>query len=171
MVELVVAKVRKAHGLDGEVLVELATGDPDEVFRTDRIFGVRGGDSSGPDRLTLTGMRRHKGGLLLAFREIRNRTEADGLRGRELCLPVEELRPLDEDEFFVHELVGYSVDISDGETIGTVVTSYETGAQLLLGVASDGRELLIPFGKQVVESVDREARRIVIAPPPGLLEG
>jgi len=170
MVELVVAKVRKAHGLDGEVLVELATDDPDDVFRAERVFGVRGGGSRGPHRLTLTGTRRHKGGLLLEFQEIRNRTEADRLRGMELCLPVDELRPLDADEFFVHELVGYVVERSGGEVIGEVVTSYETGAQLLLGVESEGGEVLVPFGRQLVREVDREARRIVIDPPPGLLE-
>jgi 16S rRNA processing protein RimM len=170
MVELVVATVRKAHGLAGEVLVELATDAPDEVFATDRVFSVRGGGSGGPQRLTLTGTRPHKGGLLLEFREIRDRTAADRLRGVDLCLSVDELRPLDDDEFFVHDLVGYSVERTGGEVIGKVVTSYETGAQLLLGVESGGGELLVPFGKQLVREVDREARRIVIDPPPGLLE-
>lgn len=170
MVELVVAKVRRAHGLGGEVLVELETGDPDEVFTTDRVFGVSGGKDGGPSRLTLVGTRRHKGGLLLRFREVGGREEADRLRGVELSLPVDELRALDEGEYFVHDLVGYSVERIDGEVIGEVVTSYETGAQLLLGVAAGGRELLIPFGKQLVTEVDGVGRRIVIDPPPGLLE-
>ncbi len=59
---------------------------------------------------------------------------------------------------------------ADGEAIGDVRTSYETGAQLLLGVAQGEQEVLIPFGRQLVTEVDREARRIVIDPPPGLLE-
>ena len=170
MDEIVVALVRNAHGLDGEVLVELLTDDPDEVFVGDRVFWVLGGAGRRPDRLTLTGARRHKGGLLLRFREIADRTAADRLRGRELAVPGDELRKLDEDEFFLHDLVGYQVVRLDGAPVGDVTTSYETGAQLLLGVAAGEREFLIPFGKQLVTEVDREARRIVIDPPPGLLE-
>jgi len=170
MDEIAVGLVRNAHGLDGEVLVELQTGDPDEVFVEDRVFRIPGGGRRGPHQLTLKSARRHKGGLLVRFCEIADRTAAEGLRGRELALPGDELRKLDEDEFFLHDLVGYAVVRSDGEPVGDVVTSYETGAQLLLGVSVEGRELLIPFGRQLVTEVDREARRIVIDPPPGLME-
>ena len=170
MDEIVVGLIRNAHGLGGEVLVELLTGDPDDVFATGRVFRVEGGQGRGPDSLTLTGARRHKGGLLLQFQEIGDRTAAARLRGRELAVPGDELRKLDEDEFFLHDLVGYTVVRLDGEPVGDVTTSYETGAQLLLGVTAGEREFLIPFGRQVVTEVDREVRRIVIDPPPGLLE-
>jgi 16S rRNA processing protein RimM len=171
MDEIVVALVRKAHGLDGEVLVELLTGDPDEVFVVDRILRVTGGrPAEGPDRVTLVAARPHKGGRLLRFREVRDRAGAERLRGRELALPTDELRELEEDEFFLHDLVGYSVVRVDGRPVGEVITSYETGAQLLLGVTDGEREALVPFGRQLVTEVDREARRIVIDPPPGLLE-
>ena len=165
-----VGLIRKAHGLDGELLVELLTGDPDDVFSPGRVLEVARGAGKGPDRLTVMGARRHKGGLLLRFREIGDRTAAEMLRGHELALPLDELRELDEDEFFLHDLVGYTVVRADGEPVGAVVTSYETGAQLLLGVLAGERELLIPFGRQLVTEVDRKARRIVIDPPPGLLE-
>ena len=167
---IVVGLIRKAHGLDGELLVELLTDDPDDVFAIDRVLEVAGATGRGPDRLTVMGARRHKGGLLLRFREIRDRNTAELLQGRELALPLDELRELDEDEFFLHDLVGYTVVRADGEPVGDVVTSYETGAQLLLGVGDGEQEVLIPFGRQLVTEVDREARRIVIDPPPGLLE-
>jgi 16S rRNA processing protein RimM/ribosomal protein S16 len=170
MDEIVVGLVRNAHGLDGEVLVELLTGDPDDVFVEGRVFRISGRGRRGPDRLTLTGARRHKGGLLLSFGEIEDRTAAERLRGCELALPGDDLRKLEEDEFFLHDLVGYTVVCLNGEPVGDVVTSYETGAQLLLGVLAGKRELLIPFGRQLVTEVDREGRRIVIDPPPGLLE-
>jgi 16S rRNA processing protein RimM len=170
MGEIAVALVRKAHGLDGEVLVELLTGDPDDVFGVDRVLRVTGGQGKGPDRLTVRSARRHKGGLLLRFQEVADRNAAERLQGRELTLPTDELRRLDEDEFFLHDLVGYEVVRENGEPVGDVVTSYETGAQLLLGVAAGERELLIPFGRHMVTEVDREGRKIVIDPPPGLLE-
>ncbi len=170
MDEIVVGLIRKAHGLDGEVLVELMTGDPDEVFVVGRTLRMVGGEGGGPTRLELAGVRRHKGRMLLRFREIPDRTAAEALRGRELALAKEELRDLEEDEFFLHELVGFTVVRTDGQPVGEVATSYETGAQLLLGVTAGDREVLIPFGKQLVTEVDREGRRIVIDPPPGLLE-
>ena len=170
MDEIVVGLIRNAHGLGGEVLVELLTGDPDDVFVAGRALRLVGGKGRGPGSLTLTAARRHKGGLLLQFREVGDRNAAERLRGRELALPTEELRQLDEDEFFLHDLVGYEVVRTDGEPVGDVATSYETGAQLLLGVTAGEREFLIPFGRQLVTEVDRETRRIVIDPPPGLLE-
>jgi 16S rRNA processing protein RimM len=170
MVELTVARVRSAHGLGGEVFVELSTGDAEDVFTVGRELRVSGQTAGESGHLTLAGARRHKGGLLLRFQEVGDRESAERLRGLELRLAAEELRPLDEDEFFLHDLVGYSVEQADGRVIGDVVTSYETGAQLLLGVAGADREILIPFGRQLVVGVDREERRIVIDPPPGLLE-
>lgn len=167
---IVVGLIRKAHGLDGEVLVELLTGDPDEVFVADRVLRLQGAAGKGPRQLTVSGARSHKGGLLVRFREVGDRTAAERLQGREVALQADELRKLDEDEFFLHDLVGCSVLREDGEPVGEVVTTYETGAQLLLGVAIGEREVLIPFGKQLVTAVDREGRRIVIDPPPGLLE-
>jgi 16S rRNA processing protein RimM len=170
MDEIVVGLIRRAHGLDGEVLVELSTGDPDAVFTPDRVFRARGAPGGRENRLTLTQARSHKGGLLLKFREIRDRSAAESLQGRELGIPLDQLRDLDEDEFFLHELVGYEVVQMDGRPVGEVVTSYETGAQVLLGVSAGEREILIPFGRQLVMEVDRAGRRIVIDPPPGLLE-
>lgn len=170
MEELVVALVRRAHGLDGEVLVEALTGDADDVFVEGRVFRVRGGALAAPTRLTLQTGRPHKGGRLLQFREIVDRTAAERLRGIELALPKEELRELEPDEYFVHDLVGYRIVLADGEDVGVVLTVYETGAQLLLGVGTGEREVLVPFGRQVVRAVDRVERRIVIDPTPGLLE-
>jgi len=169
MDEIIIALVRKAHGLDGEVLVELMTGDPDQIFVEDRVFRVPG-RARGPDRLTLMGARRHKGGLLLRFREIADRIGAELLQGQDLALPASELRALEENEFFLHDLIGYSVVQAHGERVGVVSTVYETGGQMLLGLDADGRELLVPFGSQIVMEVNREARQIVIDPPPGLLE-
>ena len=169
MDEMIVALIRKAHGLDGEVLVELMTGDPDQVFIEDRVFRVPG-RARGPDRLTLIGARRHKGGLLLRFREIEDRTGAELLQGQDLALPANELRALEENEYYLHDLIGYSVVRMNGEPVGVVSTVYETGEQLLLGLEADGRELLVPFGRQVVTEVDRQARQITIDPLPGLLE-
>jgi len=170
MDELVVGLVRKAHGLSGEVLVEPLTGDADDVFVVGRVFGVRGGGRAAPSRLTLHSGRLHKSGQLLRFEEVGDRAAAEALCGAALALPVEELRELEPDEYFVHELVGYRVVRAGGAEVGIVAVVYETGAQMLLGIGAGGGEILVPFGRQVVTEVDRKARRIVIDPLPGLLE-
>lgn len=168
MRQLVVALVRRAHGLRGEVLVEPLTGDSGDIFVPGRELAVLG-EGTG-DRLIVETVRVHKGGHLLRFRGIEDRSAAEALRGAELAVEEGELRELEDEEFFVHDLVGCRVGLVDGTDLGIVGSVYEVGEQVLLGVSVDEREILIPFGRQVVEDVDRETGRIVIDPPPGLLE-
>ncbi len=170
MDDIVVALVRRAHGLGGELHVAERTDDPEEVFTEGRVFQVDGAPEGRTDRLTLTAFRPHRGGWLLRFGEIGDRTSAEAYAGCELTLPKEELRPLDENEFFVQELVGYDVIDVDGEMVGPVRAVYDASGQTFLGVDVNGRELLIPFSRQVVREVKAGEGKIRIDPPPGLLE-
>ncbi len=165
------ALVRRAHGLDGELHVAERTDDPEEVFVEGRVFQVlEGGPEHLPARLTLEAARPHRGGRLLRFSEIEDRSAAELYAGRHLTLPRDELRPLDENEFFAQELVGFEVVRVGGERVGSVTAVYDAGGRTLLGVDADGRELLVPFSRQVVAGVDVDSREIVIDPPAGLLD-
>lgn len=171
MDRIVVARLGKAHGLAGEILVIPETGDPELVFIPGREFGLTGSaTASGTGTLTLQAARPHKGGYLLSFEEIGDRDRAEAVKGREITVPGDTLRPLEENEFFLHELVGFEVLRENDERVGEVVEVYELGDQLLLGIEVGGSEKLIPFNRELVRSVDREAGRIRVDPPPGLLE-
>ena len=171
MTAIVVARLRNAHGLDGEILASVDTGDPDSVFVPGREFGVAGSPGGSPiPSLTLETARPHKGGYLLGFREIDGREAANALRGREITVPADALRPLEENEFFLHDLVGLEAWREGGDRIGAVIEVYDLGGHILLGVDVEGLERLVPFRPEMVRSVDRESGRVWIDPPPGLLE-
>ena len=169
---LTVARVRRAHGLAGEVLVHAETDDGAEVFQADRTFGLRvdRGGKTVVREVTLTESRPHRGGYLLRFREIVDRDTAQTLLGAELVLERDDLRPLDDDEYFLHELVGLDVIDERQGSLGPIVDVYDTAGQVLAAVRVDGRERLFPLRREFVRKVDRNGRRIEVALPAGLLE-
>ena len=147
-----------------------STDDVQGTFKRGRTLQV--GDESGVltgSTLTVAAARVFKGGLIVRFEDVSDRNVAEQFRGRTLLIPAEEARPLEGDEYFVHDLVGMEVGLPEGETVGVVVEVYEGGPSLILGVEGSGGERLIPFTRQVVLEVDVDARRIVIDPIPGLL--
>lgn len=120
--------------------------------------------------LTVEAVRSFKGGLLLRFAGITDRNDAEILRGRTLLIPADEAEPLAADEYFLHDLVGLEVRDDDGSLLGVVKEIYSVGNGYLLGVETDGREVMVPFNRQVVRSVDTDSGVIVIEVMPGLLD-
>ncbi|MGD8496317.1 MAG: ribosome maturation factor RimM [Gemmatimonadales bacterium] len=169
---LTVARVRRAHGLAGEVLVQAETDDGADVFCADRRFDVRGptGEPIRYRQLTLVASRPHRGGYLLQFREVADRGGAETLLGAELLVDREELRPLAEGEYFLHELVGLEVVDEAHGSLGAIREVYDTAGQLLASVRVEGRERLLPLRRETVRRIDRESRTIEVAMPAGLLE-
>jgi 16S rRNA processing protein RimM len=174
---LIVGRVRKAHGIRGEVVVELLTDEPDAIFASGRrVFaGTTTGDlARDRQELHIRSVRPFNEGFLVAFDEVPDRNAAELWRNRYVLVPAEEVPAPGEDEVYLHDLIGMRVDLADGATLGTVEDVYE----LPLGLAVDVRRLeprhtetvLLPWDERTVASVDREARVIVVTPPEGLLE-
>jgi 16S rRNA processing protein RimM len=169
--ELLVGIVSRAHGLRGELVVDVHTDSPDERFApgaqlTARRPGV-------PDaRLTVTAARPHSGRLLVRLAEVADRTAADELRGTQLLIDAAALAPTgDPDEFHVHELEGLRAELADGEVVGTVrEVVHGPGGELLLLGRPDQPDALVPFVSAIVPTVDLAAGRIVLTPPEGLLD-
>ncbi|HUF27988.1 MAG TPA: ribosome maturation factor RimM [Gemmatimonadaceae bacterium] len=171
---VIVGRIRKAHGIRGELVVEPITDVPDAIFASGRrvLAGDTEGDPVGDAApLEVTGVRPFKGGLLVSFAGIRDRTEAERWRDRYLLVPGESLPPLDADHIYVHDLVGMSVRGRGGDVIGAVVNVYELPQGLMLEVGRPGFEpVLVPFHESMVDTVDVESKEIVVDPPPGLLD-
>jgi len=176
---IIVGRVRKAHGIRGDLVVEPLTDEPDAVFAPGRrVFaGTASGDRAKDGReLNIAIASPFKGGFIVHFTGIDDRTVAETWRERFLLLPADELTPLSENQVYIHELVGMRVELESGEPVGTVAETYELPQGLTLDVKRDGagREpgantVMIQYDR-VVTHVDREARIIRIAPPPGLLD-
>ena len=120
--------------------------------------------------LTISSARPQSGRLLLAFEGIQDLPAAAALAGGELSVDsAEPGRP--EGFLFSDEVEGWECVDSRGRVIGRVSDLQTTAAGPLLSLAGkDEREILVPFVWPIVVSVDREARRIVLEPPEGLLE-
>jgi 16S rRNA processing protein RimM len=174
---LIVGRVRKAHGIRGEVVVELLTDEPDAIFASGRrVFaGNTAGDLARDRReLHVRTVRPFNEGLLVGFAEVPDRNAADLWRGRYLLAPADEVPAPADDEVYLHDLIGMRVDLVDGTTVGTVEEVYELPLGLGVDVRRlpprDGETVLLPWDERTVTSVDRESRIIVVTPPEGLLE-
>ena len=165
---VVVGRIGRPHGIRGEVTVETRTDEPDERFAPGAVLSV-----DGPvHELTVERTHWHSGRLLVTFQGVADRTEAEALRG--LLLHVErgeDELPDDPDEYYDSSLVGCEVSRVDGTAVGVVTEVVHLPAQDLLAIrTADDRDVLVPFVSAIVPEVDPAARRIVIDPPPGLLE-
>ena len=174
---IIVGRVRKAHGIRGEVVVEPITDAPDAIFASGRrVFaGTVSGDLT-PNRteLHVASSRPFNEGFLVSFTEMPDRTVAETWRGRYLLVPADEVPAPGDDEVYIHELPGMRVELASGEIVGTVDATYELPQGLAIDVRRsaprEGETVLLLFDERTIASVDRAARRIVVTPPEGMLE-
>ncbi len=171
---MIVGRVRKAHGIRGELLVEPITDAPDTVFVSGRrlFAGTAAGDPS-PDgqELHITAVRQHMDSVRLTIKEVPDRTAAELWRGRFLLAPKDELPPPAEDEVYIHELIGMQVVHVDGRALGQVADTYDLPQGLMLDVrpVNGGPTYFIPWRDEILVTVDEAARVITVDPPEGLL--
>lgn len=168
-VRLVVGRIGKAHGLRGDVTIEVRTDDPETRFAPGAVLGT---DPSERGPLTVESGRSQSGRYVLRFTGIEDRTAAEGLRNTLLIVEADpDEPPEDPDEYYDHQLVGMLVVTVDGREVGTVTDMLHLPTQDLFAVKRpDGREALIPFVEEIVPEVDLKQRTVLVNPPPGLLE-
>jgi len=160
---IAVGRITRAHGLKGEVAV-LPLSDVETRFDPGSTLFFEEGNGS----VTVTAARPHAGRLLVSLREIRDRDQAERVRGQYLFVPASSAPPLPEGEYWPHQVVGASVETSTGRLIGTVREIIRTPANDVWVARADGDEVLIPALKDVVELVDVPGRRIVVREVPGI---
>ncbi len=163
--QLTVAKIGRAHGLRGEVALDIRTDTPAERLVVGAVLQT---DRAGIGPLTISTTRDHQGRWLVTFAEVPDRTAAEGLRG--LALVVEEDASNEEDAWYPHELVGLRAEHVDGRVIGTVLALEHLPAHdALLIRETTGERSLVPFVRAIVPVVDVAGGRVVLDPPGGLL--
>lgn len=171
--ELVVGRIAKAHGVTGDLVVDVRTDDPEQRFGPGTRLRLKPARGEGRARaVQVESVRQHGGRLLIRLAGVADRDAADALRGHLLVVDSADLPPLDDpDEYYDHELEGLAVHTVDGRDVGKVAEVLHTPAGELLAVrTSDGAEVLVPFVSAIVTSVSRSAARIEIDPPEGLLD-
>jgi 16S rRNA processing protein RimM len=165
---LVVGRIRRPHGLDGEVSVEVVTDFP-ERFVPGTALSWRSGEAE--RGLTLQAARPHAGRLLLRFAGVETVEAARELCGGELCVAEAEAHPAPEGFYYAHEVLGFVCEDAAQRRLGVASGLESTPAGPMLTVRSeDGREALVPWTHPIVVRVDRSERRIVLDPPEGLFD-
>lgn len=167
--DLVVGRIGRAHGIRGDVAVEVRTDDPDTRFAVDAQLRT---DPAQRGPLSVVSTRWHQGRLLVRFANVDDRTQAETLQGTLLVVDVNEAERLeDPDEFYDHQLVGLAAVTTDGQPVGVVTDVLHLPAQDVLVIErADGVEVLVPFVAELVPSVDLDAKTVAVVARPGLLD-
>ena len=172
MIEVVVGRIGKPHGVRGEVTIDVRSDEPERRFApgSSLISEPAKGSPFTFTRLTVERSRWHGQILLAKFVELPDRNAAELARGTVLSAQVDENEtPDDEDEYYDHQLIGLMAFDTEDNELGRI-TSLQHGAQDLLVIRTpDGRDALVPFVKALVPIVDLPGERIVVADRPGLV--
>ncbi|MDH6136990.1 16S rRNA processing protein RimM [Kitasatospora sp. MAA4] len=167
--QLVVGRIGRAHGIKGDVSVEVRTDEPELRLGPGAVLFT---DPASVGPLTVESGKVHSGRLLLRFAGVQDRNAAEALRNTLLIAEVDpEEMPEDPEEYYDHQLIGLDAVLLDGTPIGELTEVVHLPYQDLLTVTRpDGTEVLIPFVSKIVPTVDLENQRVVIDPPGGLID-
>ena len=163
---ILVGYVRRAHGINGALVVRPLTDDPEHRWVPGAEFAS---DAEPPALFTVTEAEPYRGDLLVRFAEITDRNSAEALQGTSFTIDAAERRDLDDGEFWVEDLVGCVVVDQDRASIGVIEAVEFGAAQDRLAVRTEAGRFEVPFVDAIVPEVDLENRTVVVTPPEGLL--
>jgi 16S rRNA processing protein RimM len=167
-----VGRLTKAHGLKGAIKVELYTDAPERRFVPGAVFTLQVPTSSPwhGKTLELIELKWYNLQPVAFFKDVSDRSAAEGLIKAILWIDHDLAAPSDEeDAWYDHQLVGLAV-VRDGIRIGTVSQVDHLPSQDLIHVTTDAGEVLVPFVKAIVPTVDIAAGTLTVTPPDGLFE-
>jgi 16S rRNA processing protein RimM len=165
----VVGRIARPHGIRGQIVVNPETDFPEDRFGVGaRLFVLREGRV---EPFTVTASRLQQGRPIVGLEGIGDVDAARGLAGLEFRVPVETLAELPDGMFYHHDLVGCVVSTVSGSELGAVFrVEGEAGNTRLVVKTAKGGELLVPLAVDICTTIDPAAKKIVIAPPEGLIE-
>jgi len=159
-VYIVVGKLRRPHGIAGEILFEMTSDSPQLFTPGKQVF-------IGNNKILykISTLRQANKLWLISLEGFENREQVSLIRNQWVFVRLEDLKPLPEDRFYHHEVIGMRVLNESGEILGEVGEILETGANdVYVVVTPEGQEILIPAVKTVVLSIDRDKKKIVVRP-------
>lgn len=164
---LAIGRVVKAHGVRGEISVAVLTDFPERFDTTERVYL---GNEFEAEAYQLKKFRWHKKNVLLTLDGIDDRDQAERLRGLFVQIPIEDVAPLPEGDFYVYELIGLQIVSTDNQVLGTLINILETGANDVYVVETpDKSQILLPAIPDVVREIDADAGKITVELIDGLI--
>jgi 16S rRNA processing protein RimM len=162
---LAIGKVVRAHGIRGEISVNVLTDFPERFETTEWVYLGNEFEAT-PYRIEKS--RWHKDNVLLTLAGITDRTEAERLRGQYVQVPIKEATPLPEGSYYLYQLIGLEVITVENQSLGTITEVLETGANDVYVVRGD-KEVLIPAVADVIKAVDLEKGQVIVQLMEGLI--
>lgn len=169
---LLIGRVVREHGVHGELKVVPETDDPERFEALETVYLGARPEAARPHVVRNVRYQTTKRGelVVLALDGVDTREAAAALRGAAVFADEADLPPLDDDELYLHDLVGLRVETADGEPVGFVADVLETPAHLTFRIERPGRpDALVPAVPAFVAETDLEAGRLVLTPIEGLL--
>jgi len=162
---LAVGRIRRPHGVHGQVLMEIYTDFPERLLPQRSVYAGRN-----HRELKLTSVRGHHDGLLLGFEGIVTPEDAGLLRNQILYVDAWKQPELPDGEYYHHQLIGMQVVDENNQNLGILTEILETGANDVYVIrAVEGRELLLPAIPDVIMAVDVPSKMMRVHVLPGLI--
>ena len=161
--------VIKTHGLHGELSIMLDVDFPDAYENLESVFvATAGSDILVPFFVEHLAVRQNK--ALIKFEEIDTIDQAETLLKAQLYLPLESLPPLADDQFYYHEIIGFTVEDEQQGPLGVVQEVYESTGQDMIVMRYQEKEVFIPINNDIVPRVDKKRSVVYVNLPEGLLD-
>lgn len=158
---MTVGKLRRAHGLGGELIMDVLTDFPERLVAGKKVYV-----SEAHIPMGIRSLRPHIRGMLISFDAVDSPESAREYVNQLVYVRSDELPELPEGEYYHHQLLGLAVVEQDGSAIGRLIEILETGANDVYVVEkTDGGELLLPATAEVILSIDLSAGQILVKPP------
>lgn len=152
----------------GEVLIKLDTDEPESYLEMESVF-VEYDNNLVPFFIERSSLQ--KSNLLrVKFEEVDSEEDAEDLMKCDLYLPLNLLPELDDDQFYFHEVIGFTVEDEIYGTVGTLTGVNDTTTQALFEIEKNGKQILIPMNDQFLVKVDKKNKTIYVKTPEGLID-
>jgi 16S rRNA processing protein RimM len=157
---LMIGIIGAPHGTNGAMRVRIISDFPERLATLSHVY-----IGSDPQRRRLRSLRGASPSAILDVSGVSSREEAALYRGMPVYMDIRDAKPLDEGEYYWHQLIDMTVVTAEGETLGVLTSILQTGANDVYVVTQpDGTELLLPAIKDVILDIDVPNKRMVAKP-------
>lgn len=161
-------RITKKFSFRGEVILKLDTDEPDIYENLDAVF-IEVGKDLLPFFIEKSSFQRGNE-LRVRFEDVRTEEEAEAILKKEVYLPLELLPRLEGEQFYFHEVIGFTLsDVNQG-VIGTIRSINDSTAQALFVVEGEKGQVLVPMVDDFIRKIDRDRKEVIVETPEGLID-
>jgi 16S rRNA processing protein RimM len=164
-----IGEIVKPHGIRGEVKAYLYSEQPENLKQYKKIV-LQEPAGSGIETYNVVKCREQGKLAILQLEGVGTREAAQSLQGSKIWVNKADFPTLDSDEYYWHQLKGLKVITETGQELGRVTKLFNTTAHDIMVVSGAGHEFMIPMKGDIIREIDDQGGKIIISPPPGLLE-